>query len=113
MRNWAAAGLCLLVLAGGVLAGCDPVLATAAGMTTLPATKKLPPDHLASWATGRDCSIIHFEKDGEYCREPEKAIDRSDTVCVRTLGAVECHPRADPYAVGNRPLASPPPKQQP
>ena len=108
MREWCVAGLCLVLLAG-----CDPVMATATGMTTLPATKKLPPDHLASWATGRDCSISHFEQEGEYCRLPQQEVARSDLVCVKTLGAVECHPRNDPYAVGNRPLASPPPRQQP
>jgi len=88
-------------------------LALGTTLLTLPATKKLPTDHVMSWVTGRDCSIIHYEKDGDFCPPNPKEIDRSDLVCVKTLGAVECHPRNDRYATNDRALASPPPKVLP
>jgi hypothetical protein len=75
----------------------------------LPQTKKLATDHLLSSYTGRDCSIIHYEKEGEYCVPYPKEIDRSKLVCVKTLGGVECHQRPDPYLGQVQALGSPPP----
>ncbi len=114
---WKIAMMAVVALAA---AGCTETGATGAAATaavpavlatsllTLPQTKKLPTDHLASWATGRDCSVVHYEQDGQYCMDPPKEVDRQKLYCFKTLGAVECHQRPDPYYTGERVLASPP-----
>ncbi len=78
------------------------------GMATLPQTKKLPQDHLASWVTGRNCSIISYEKDGVYCQDPPQRVDDRSVYCTRTIGGVECHQRPDRYYAGDQILGSPP-----
>ncbi len=104
----------LMVAACAQSGGSVPVLlastpgVVAGAMLTLPQTKKLPTDHLVSWATGRDCSVIHYEQDGQYCMDTPKEVDRQRLYCFKTLGAVECHQRPDPYYNGERVLASPP-----
>ncbi|WP_247894196.1 hypothetical protein [Azospirillum sp. B510] len=100
-----------LAIATTALAGCTSPLGLAAAgadVVTLNATKKTIGDHIVSAATGRDCSILSFEKDGDYC--PDKVeVDRSRLYCYRTLADVECHHIPDPYRNGNTALASPPP----
>ena len=101
-----------------VSAGCEGVTPLAvntlaplggpAAMLTLPQTKKLPTDHVASWITGRDCSIISYEKDGVLCPEAPKQVDVSKLYCIKTLGTVECHQRPDPYYGGQKILGTPP-----
>lgn len=100
------------------VAGCEGVtplainsLAPLTGptaMLTLPQTKKLPTDHVASWITGRDCSIISYEKDGVLCPDSPKKVDISRLYCIKTLGSVECHQRPDPYYSGQQILGTPP-----
>lgn len=91
---------CTLTPLGGAVVGADIV--------TLNATKKTIGDHVASAATGKDCSIISFTQSGDYC--PDKVVvDRSRLYCYRTLADVECHHIPDPYKNGNTALASPPP----
>ena len=100
-----------LAMSAWALAGCTSPLGLAAAgadVVTLNATKKTIGDHIVSAATGRDCSILSFEKDGDYC--PDKVeVDRSRVYCYRTLADVECHHIPDPYRNGNTALASPPP----
>ncbi|GLR78413.1 hypothetical protein HUE56_13880 [Azospirillum oryzae] len=100
-----------LAISAWALTGCTSPLGLAAAgadVVTLNATKKTIGDHIVSAATGRDCSILSFEKDGDYC--PDKVeVDRSRLYCYRTLADVECHHIPDPYRNGNTALASPPP----
>lgn len=100
-----------LAIPASALAGCTSPLGLAvagADVVTLNSTKKTIGDHIVSAATGRDCSILSFEKDGDYC--PDKVeVDRSRLYCYRTLADVECHHIPDPYRNGNTALASPPP----
>lgn len=99
----------LLPLCAVTLAACDPVTMAAVGSAgSLTATKKLPPDHIASWVMGRDCSVISLEATGDYCPD-KREIDRSRLYCYKTLGDVDCHERPDLYRNSDRPLASPPP----
>lgn len=106
------------MLLAGLVSGCgalDPIanVGVGAGVGTLYSlgtTEKLPTDHLLSAATGRDCSIVTFEKTGYYC-PPNIAVDRSNLYCFKTLAGIDCHTRPDPYRNGNRPLASPPPNR--
>ena len=107
------AGLVALMVAA---CSAEPLVPTllpiglGASMATLPQTKKTPTDHLMSWATGRDCSMIHYEQDGAFCQDPPREIDRRNLYCFKTLGGVECHQRPDPYYGNERVLASPPPR---
>lgn len=107
-RGWIVLSLTVPAMA---LPGCTSPLGLAAAgadVVTLNATKKTIGDHIVSAATGRDCSILSFEKDGDYC--PDKVeVDRSRLYCYRTLADVECHHIPDPYRNGNTALASPPP----
>ena len=107
-----------LVVAALPLGGCFgvPVAVTAAGtgaeLVSLTSTKKTLGDHVASAATGRDCSSITFSETGHYC--PEKVVvDRSRVYCYRTLADVDCHHIPDPYKNGYTALASPPPDIRP
>ena len=70
----------------------------------------MPYDHLATWATGRDCSVLHYEQEGTYCKDAPTEIDRRSLYCFKTIGSVECHQRPDPYYSGEQTLASPPPR---
>ena len=109
MRRLLVAGCCGLAL---VLTACidAEVGAPAVAVMSLSATKKLPTDHVVSWIAGRECSIVHFETEGDYCPPPDNTIDRSKLYCTRTLGGVECHERPNPYANnGEQILGSPPP----
>ena len=111
-------GRAMTVVAVLMVTGCSaqPPVGTmlpwdlGASMLTLPQTKKTPTDHLISMATGRDCSVIHYEQDGAFCQDPPKEIDRRSLYCFKTLGEVECHQRPDPYYGRERTLGSPVPR---
>ncbi len=109
MSRLMVAGLCLMTLTGCEAMMVAASVPLAAGMTTLPQTKKLPTDHVLSSATGRDCSVLSYEKTGTYCPPYPQEVDRSKLTCIKTLGEVECHQQPDRYANGERTLASPPP----
>lgn len=107
-----------LLLAGLPVGGCVvtpaavAVAGTGASLVSLTSTKKTLGDHVASAATGKDCSTISFTETGDYC--PEKVtVDRSRVYCYRTLADVECHHIPDPYKNGYTALASPPPDIRP
>lgn len=94
---------CLMLLS---LPACDP--ATAAfvlvGSTavSLAHSDKTVPDHVASWATGEDCSYLRYsEEEGPYClteAELETVSEEPQLVCYRTLGAIDCYETTDPRA---------------
>lgn len=96
---------------GGCLFTSTPftVASMGADMVSLTSTKKTVFDHVASAATGRDCSSLKFTEIGEYC--PDKVmVDRTKVYCYRTLADVDCHHIPDPYKNGYTSLASPPPE---
>lgn len=108
----------VLALAALSLGGCvltSPVVLTAvplADLATLNATDKTLVDHVASAATGEDCSLMSWTETGDYC--PERVVvDRSNLYCYRTLADVDCHYLPDPYRNGHVALASPPPVRTP
>lgn len=107
-----------LVVVALPLGGCviTPAAVTVAGasasLVSLTSTKKTLGDHVASAATGKDCSSITFTETGHYC--PDKVVvDRSKVYCYRTLADVDCHHIPDPYKNGYTALASPPPDIRP
>jgi hypothetical protein len=110
--------MAVLVVATLPLGGCliTPAAVTVAGtgadLVSLTSTKKTLGDHVASAATGKDCSSVTFSETGHYC--PEKVVvDRSKVYCYRTLADVDCHHIPDPYKNGYTALASPPPDIRP
>lgn len=111
MRCKAASMLVALTLSMA-LGGCASwVMIPIAGLTvaSFGMTKKLPPDHVATWVTGEECSALQAERTGEYCRteaeiaaaEQAAAPSQAPPVyCYRTLGEVDCRSEPDPSAEG-------------
>ena len=97
-RRWLT--LCLLL----PLAACDPATATVvivgSSAASLAHTDKTVPDHVATWVTGEDCSLLRYtEEGGPYCQtEAETAPTATQVVCYRTLGAIDCYDAPDPKA---------------
>jgi hypothetical protein len=59
-------------------------------------------DHLASWVTGQDCSILRYTKDGKYCvtaaelAKQDAELHRPyDGACYRVRGNVTCYDQAE------------------
>lgn len=111
-RKRVAAGLVLALLAGlGMgLSGCGvpevvPPLAIAAGIegVSLNQTGKTVSDHLSSWVTGEDCSVLRSVKDGgKYCRSDAELAQADARLhrpylgdCYRTRGGVACYDQPD------------------
>ncbi len=99
-RRWLS--LCLLL----PLVACDPATATmvivGSSAASLAHTDKTLPDHVATWVTGEDCSLLRYsEEDGPYC-QPEAQVEmnpaETQVVCYRTLGAIDCYDTPDPKA---------------
>jgi hypothetical protein len=109
--------LCLTLLQG--LSGC--ILTTTEGLAmlsigTIIATDKTPTDHVATVATGKDCSSVKYSKTKKYCTPVDKSATQADTAlygqngkyegtgpfCYRTLGDVTCYTQPDPQSAQAR-----------
>lgn len=78
-----------------------PVVAVAAGAAASVAVFGRSPVDLAwSLASGRDCSIVHWDRGERYCK-PMAAPPEAPRFCTRTLGTAECF--ADPAALPDHP----------
>ena len=77
-----------------LLAGCGVVVGVEGG--SLLATDKTFTDHIVSFASGKDCSVIRKERGLAYCVE-DQLNPRARVHCYRTLGRVTCYERPDPY----------------
>ena len=96
----------LTVLLALPLLSCDPATATVvvvgSSAASLAHTKKTIPDHIVSWATGDDCSLIRYtEEDGPYCQaepDPSQSAGEDGFTCYRTLGTIDCYSEPDPAA---------------
>ncbi|MBF0268379.1 MAG: hypothetical protein HQL44_07285 [Alphaproteobacteria bacterium] len=69
-------------------------------VVSLVATGKTATDHVASLATGKDCSTIRAKDEGQFCVSRNPPIQRPDVYCYRTLGQVSCYREPDPYGDG-------------
>ena len=105
LRLAALALMPLVLLAGcGGEVGLAMVGATAVSFAT---TDKFLSDHAVSYATGEDCSALHFEQTGDYCRsQAELAAEAAEAeerrlaasppmYCYRTLGDITCYEEQD------------------
>jgi hypothetical protein len=78
------------------------VLAGTIEGVSLNQTGKTMSDHLASWVTGQDCSILRYTKDGKYCvtaaelAKQDAELHRPyDGACYRVRGNVTCYDQAE------------------
>ncbi len=73
-----------------------------ASIATFVQTDKTMTDHVVSYVSGDDCSILHTQDGGEYCRDttegPKDASVAQQTYCYRTLGGIDCYMQEDPKA---------------
>ena len=81
------------------LQACSPVGIAQVEAISLMASDKTFVDHLVSYSSGKDCSLVNTEQGREYCVEDEKKIQQN-IFCYRNLGGVTCYDRADPYHNG-------------
>lgn len=99
--------MALALLAG--LCGCHAaallppaaVAATVEGVS-LNQTGKTASDHLVSWVTGDDCSVLRYTKNGKYCMSPAEIAQEQARLhrpyygdCYRVRGGVACYSQAD------------------
>lgn len=92
--------LSLLVLP---LAACGtkiqgtPAPLVAAGVTagSFVMLQRSPVDAVYSLVTGQDCSVLHLERRGEYCRTVEAPAEAP--FCTRSLGRVDCWTEPRPF----------------
>lgn len=104
-----------LILAATLLGACDTTVIppwisggtayVAVEGIALNQTGKTASDHLASMATGSDCSIMDFSKTGKYCRtaaemaQEQAALTRPyPGYCYRSRADVVCYDQQDPTA---------------
>ena len=110
MRINIGVALALLTGLGAGLSGCGvpevvPPLAIAAGVegVSLNQTGKTASDHIASWVTGEDCSVLRSVKDGgKYCRSDAELAQADAKLhrpylgdCYKTRGGVACYDQPD------------------
>ena len=102
LRALAAAAALIGLTACGELTGLAVV---GAGVVSLSATKKLPLDHVASWVSGKDCSVVVQAETGRYCRDEADAtqmVAAAPLYCYRTLGEITCYAAPDEQASASR-----------
>ncbi len=99
----------VLLLLGGCQIG--PTVAATAGPAlvvtgaSLVLTGRTPVDHVASLATGRDCSLVRVERRESWCA-PLPAPPPPTPFCTRSLGSADCW-TTRPFDAG-RQVADPP-----
>lgn len=104
----------IAALTAGLLAGCSGTAAVVAGgasLATFINTDKFVTDHVASAATGMDCSSLNVTtKQGAYCKayqDPKAAAlaaEQNYPFCYRTLGAITCYDQPDPFQNNEDPV---------
>jgi hypothetical protein len=96
-------------LSGGVLTGCSTPPVLREQVLGAPVSLWLASGSVASFVvlqrglfdvaysvvTGQDCSVIHLERRGEYCRSDPVASPAP--YCTRSLGDVDCWTVAEPF----------------
>ena len=101
----------LLALAFGVSACTAETAVIGLSLASVMATERTPIDHGASVLTGKDCGILHITRDKDsWCREyvdPQeqaRSVDYNAPFCYRTLGAISCYDRPDPFRNRDTPV---------
>ncbi|MDA0702840.1 MAG: hypothetical protein O3A96_06315 [Proteobacteria bacterium] len=94
VRSLAFGAMALLAL-NACMAGS--VAVTGAEMASNITTDKTLVDHATSFVTGMDCSSIHSANGYSYCNDIEDEEAATPSYCYRSLGAITCYDRPDPY----------------
>lgn len=106
-------GLAILPLLLLALGGCNPYqTALIAGVNAISylETDKTVEDHVLSKMTHEDCSTERIFKDGHMCRDTDTGTtvaQAQPVYCYRTLGAITCYDKPDPYESGSNLVQSP------
>ncbi len=91
------------------LAGCEAMAVTFVGanMATLMHADKTIPDIVLSRQHGKNCSLLHAERNQPYCQseppDPRESLAAlaATRYCYRTLGGIDCYERPDFLASGH------------
>lgn len=83
-----------VVLLPLLLGGCTAFGIAEAG--TVVGTGKTASDHVVSWLSGKDCSVVRVEQDKTYCVEDEPNYPPPSVYCYPTLAQVVCYEQPDP-----------------
>ncbi|HEX2581890.1 MAG TPA: hypothetical protein VHL08_07955 [Dongiaceae bacterium] len=84
--------------------GCAAGIYGAVESVTPASSKKTASDHLVSFITGDDCSLLRYQQTGHYCLSPAelaqaRAQERhGQPICYRHLGDITCYDRIIPGA---------------
>lgn len=85
--------LIFVVLVSLSVTGCGTIVALEGA--SIVASDKAASDHLISWLSGKDCSVVRADRGLTYCAEDEVTIV-PQVYCYKTLGSVSCYDRPDP-----------------
>ncbi|MDB5315028.1 MAG: hypothetical protein JWO24_872 [Rhodospirillales bacterium] len=96
---------------GLVLGGCQALVPIAVvGGASVAAIGRSPVDVVASFATGRDCSIVRLDRRESYCA-PAEPPPGAEPFCTMSLGRADCwivpplaYPAYAPVGDGGRAL---------
>ncbi len=107
-----------LLLAGLLVSACGsdiegtPVSLIAAGtvVTSYAVLQRSPIDAVYSLVTGKDCSSLHLERRGEYCRTRE--VVTAPAFCTRSLATVDCWTETAPYGPQRAVTDTPAPRER-
>lgn len=87
--------------------GTSPLVTWGMGeAVSLSITGKMMEDHVASWVTGKECSVERFIKgEGKFCMTPAELAraERPDwkaekVYCYKSIAAPTCYNQPSPYA---------------
>ena len=83
--------LFFILIFGGC--GAFPGITQIQGVSVI-GTDKTIEDHILSFTSGKNCSVVRKEKGLTYCEEDEPKINQN-IFCYKTLGSVTCYDRPD------------------
>jgi hypothetical protein len=95
--------LLLLAIAVGA-SSCVPATIAATGIVAVGTVDTV--DAVLSRKLDQDCAVINL-LEGPYCRSRTLPNPQAPVYCYRTLGGVDCHAQADPYAVERERVTAP------
>lgn len=72
-----------------------PLVAAGASVGSFVVLQRGVFDTAYSLVTGQDCSVLHLERRGEYCRTVEAPAEAP--FCTRSLGRVDCWTEPRPF----------------
>jgi len=111
MNAWTRGAVLALAASAVSACGVETAAVIAGGsVATFVGTDKTVVDHAASAISGKDCSLLYTNNDGDWCREridaEEEAIRQAESrpYCYNTLGEVTCYDTPDPYSNNEIPV---------